>query len=111
MPSTLRIRPDATEYPSFYAGYIASVPADDILIVLRKGRDELAAAFGQSLAAAGTDLVADKPAHHRAADGAKAAGRTFFGNRVDRFDGAALGAFRRHRRISGHVFAGYSRLR
>ena len=50
----------ATEYPSFYAGYVASVPADDILIVLRKGRDDLAAAFGTIPESKGGDRYADE---------------------------------------------------
>lgn len=73
MTSTLRIRPDATEYPSFYAGYVASVPADDILIVLRQGRDDLSAAFG---------AIPESKGAYRYADG-KWTVRTLIGHMVD----------------------------
>ena len=36
-----RSRPDATEYPSFYAGYVASVPEGDLFAVLGAASDEL----------------------------------------------------------------------
>ncbi|HEU4720741.1 MAG TPA: DinB family protein [Gemmatimonadaceae bacterium] len=41
MTTTYRGRPDASEYASFYHGYIASVPEGDVLEVLRSGGREL----------------------------------------------------------------------
>lgn len=72
-PSTQRIRPDATEYPSFYAGYIASVPAGDILVVLRKESDELSAALG---------AIHEDKGGYRYADG-KWTVRTLIGHVID----------------------------
>lgn len=44
MTSLERRRPDATEYAPFYAGYVAGVPEDEIVGVLRdSGRDIVAA--------------------------------------------------------------------
>jgi len=44
MPSTdLRIRPAATDYPTFYAGYVAIVPDVDVTTALRDGGRELIA--------------------------------------------------------------------
>lgn len=39
-------RPAATEYPSFYAGYVASVRDGDIRDIGREGKDELATTLG-----------------------------------------------------------------
>ena len=40
MPTLQRVRPDATEYAPFYAGYVAGVPEGDIVAVLRdSGRE------------------------------------------------------------------------
>ena len=36
-------RPEASEYPTFYAGYVASVPGDDIVHVLQRSGEEIAA--------------------------------------------------------------------
>jgi hypothetical protein len=46
MPASLRVRPEPTEYASFYSSYIALVPDGEILAVLRDGGRELAAALG-----------------------------------------------------------------
>jgi hypothetical protein len=46
MPASLRVRPEPTEYASFYSNYIALVPEGDIVTVLRDGGRELAAALG-----------------------------------------------------------------
>ena len=73
MTSTLRVRPDASEYPSFYAGYVASVPADDILTALRNGRDELAAALG---------TIPESKGGYRYAEG-KWTVRTLIGHMID----------------------------
>lgn len=45
MTSSTRVRPDATEYASFYASYIARVPDGDVVEVLRDGGRELVAAL------------------------------------------------------------------
>ena len=71
--STLRIRPNAAEYPAFYAGYVALVPADDILTVLRQGRDELSAAFG---------AIPESMGGYRYAEG-KWTVRTLIGHMID----------------------------
>ena len=71
--STQRARPDATEYPSFYAGYVASVPADDILVVLRQGRDHLSSALG---------AIPEDKGGYRYADG-KWTVRTVIGHMID----------------------------
>jgi hypothetical protein len=41
MTTTLRARPDATEYAPFYHGYVESVPEGDIIELLRSGGEEL----------------------------------------------------------------------
>jgi len=35
------VRPESSEYASFYAGYVARVPEADVLAVLQKQRDEI----------------------------------------------------------------------
>lgn len=45
MSDTTHPRPDDTEYASFYAGYVASVPDGDIVDVLRAGGAALGAAL------------------------------------------------------------------
>lgn len=45
MTATLRIRPAATEFPPFYAGYVASVPEGDIVTILGQAGEELASAL------------------------------------------------------------------
>jgi len=39
-------RPEATEFPSFYAGYVGSVRDGDIRDIVREGKEELAATLG-----------------------------------------------------------------
>jgi hypothetical protein len=46
MATMQRVRPDATEYAPFYAGYIAGVPEADIVSVLRDSGREIVAALG-----------------------------------------------------------------
>ena len=41
MTTTLRARPDVTEYAPFYHGYVESVPEGDIIELLRSGGEEL----------------------------------------------------------------------
>src|SRR5215218_349168 len=41
MTTSLRARPEPTEYPSFYHGYIAAVPEGDVVELLRAGGREL----------------------------------------------------------------------
>lgn len=36
-----RTRPDASEYPQFYAGYVASVPDDDVVALLKSTGQEV----------------------------------------------------------------------
>jgi hypothetical protein len=45
MTSTTRVRPDATEYAPFYAGYVAAVPEGDVLVAVRAGAGELISAL------------------------------------------------------------------
>lgn len=45
MTSSLRARPDASEYASFYHGYVSAVPPGDIVTLLRDGGKELLAAL------------------------------------------------------------------
>jgi len=46
MTASLPTRPEATEYPSFYAGYVASVRDGDICEIVREAKEELAATLG-----------------------------------------------------------------
>ena len=46
MTTSLRARPEATEFPPFYAGYVAKVPTGDILAIVRDAKDELASTLG-----------------------------------------------------------------
>jgi uncharacterized damage-inducible protein DinB len=41
MPSSLRTRPESSEYAPFYHGYVASVPEGDVVALLRQGGREL----------------------------------------------------------------------
>ncbi len=67
-------RPDASEYPSFYAGYIALVPEDEgILAVLRTAGDELVYAL---------QGIAEGKGEHRYAEG-KWSIRTLIGHMID----------------------------
>src|SRR5438128_1821573 len=45
MASTATSRPDATEYASFYANYVALVPETDILAALEKQGEEIVTMF------------------------------------------------------------------
>ena len=47
MPTTLRSRPDVSEYAPFYHGYVESVPEGDIVELLRSGGQELVEAIGR----------------------------------------------------------------
>jgi DinB superfamily len=47
MPTTLRARPDSSEYAPFYHGYVESVPEGDIVELLRSGGQELVEAIGR----------------------------------------------------------------
>lgn len=46
MTASLPTRPEVTEYPSFYAGYVASVRDGDIRVIVREAREELATTLG-----------------------------------------------------------------
>src|SRR6478609_5230802 len=41
MASSLRVRPESSEYAPFYHGYVASVPEGDVVALLRQGGREL----------------------------------------------------------------------
>lgn len=73
MPSAQRARPDATEYPQWYAGYVARVPDGDIVTVLRQGGEELASALG---------AIPESRGEHRYAEG-KWTVRTLLGHMID----------------------------
>ncbi len=60
MTLALRARPDASEFPPFYAGYIAAVPDGDIIAVLREGESEIADAL---------EAIPESKASHRYAEG------------------------------------------
>lgn len=59
MTTSLRVRPEATEFPTFYAGYVASVPSGDILAILRDAKEELASALGAIPESKGSRRYAD----------------------------------------------------
>lgn len=40
------IRPEASEYPAFYAGYIASVPSENLLDVLQRSGEDISTTLG-----------------------------------------------------------------
>ena len=46
MTSSLRVRPDSSEYAVWHAGYVARVPDGDIVTVLRTAGEELVSALG-----------------------------------------------------------------
>lgn len=46
MTASLLARPEATEFPSFYAGYVASIPDGDIRTIVRDEKEALAATLG-----------------------------------------------------------------
>ena len=47
MTTTLRARPEASEYAPFYHGYVEAVPEGDIVALLRSGGQELLEAIGR----------------------------------------------------------------
>ena len=47
MTTTLRVRPNASEYAPFYHGYVSSVPDGNIIELLRSGGRELLEAIGR----------------------------------------------------------------
>ena len=47
MTTTLRSRPEASEYAPFYHGYVSSVPEGDVVELLRSGGRELLDAIGR----------------------------------------------------------------
>ncbi|HKP14950.1 MAG TPA: DinB family protein [Gemmatimonadaceae bacterium] len=47
MTTTLRARPDVSEYAPFYHGYVQAVPEGDIVELLRSGGQELVEAVGR----------------------------------------------------------------
>jgi hypothetical protein len=59
MTTSLRARPDVSEYASFYHGYIAGVPEGDVLVHLRDGGRELLDAIGAVPEARGGFRYAD----------------------------------------------------
>lgn len=71
--TTVRTRPQATEFPPFYAGYVATVPDGDIISVLRAGGDELRAVLG---------AIPEDRGGHRYAEG-KWSIRTLIGHVID----------------------------
>ncbi|MEP6732896.1 MAG: DinB family protein [bacterium] len=46
MTTSLRGRPEAGEFPAFYAGYVSKVSDGDILVLMREAREELASSLG-----------------------------------------------------------------
>ena len=73
MTTSLRARPEATEFPSFYAGYVAKVPTGDILAILREAKDELASTLGS---------IPESKGGHRYAEG-KWTVKTVLGHMID----------------------------
>ena len=73
MSSARSIRPEPSEYAEWYAGYIARVPAGDIVASLRDGRDRMKEALGTLPEAMG---------EHRYAEG-KWTVRTLIGHLID----------------------------
>ncbi|MES2180400.1 MAG: DinB family protein [Gemmatimonadota bacterium] len=55
----LRARPEAAEYPSFYAGYVASVPDGDITDVLQTASTDLNASLASIPEASGAHAYAE----------------------------------------------------
>ena len=70
---TGRARPEAREYPDFYAAYVASVPDGDIVEVLRQGGAQLASLTGG---------IPEGKGNHRYAQG-KWTVRTLLGHMID----------------------------
>jgi hypothetical protein len=73
MTTSLSGRPEATEFPQFYAGYVAKVPTGDILAVLRQSKDELASTLGP---------IPEAKGGHRYAEG-KWTVKTLIGHMID----------------------------
>ena len=57
MTASLPARPQATEFPSFYAGYVGSVRDGDIRDIAREGKEELAVTLGSIPESRGDLLV------------------------------------------------------
>ena len=47
MTTSLRVRPEASEYAPFYHGYVAAVPEGDVIELLRSGGRELVEVIGR----------------------------------------------------------------
>lgn len=60
MPTTTVPRPASSEYAPFYAGYVAAVPDGDLLALLERQADEIAALLGG---------ISDEQSRHRYAPG------------------------------------------
>ena len=73
MPSARTVRPAATEYASWYAGYIERVPDGDIVTALRQGGEALTSALA---------AIPDARGDHRYAEG-KWTVRTVIGHLID----------------------------
>jgi hypothetical protein len=67
------VRPDATEYPAFYAGYVASIPGTDVVGALQRSGEEISALLAS---------IAEDRGGYRYADG-KWSIRTLIGHVVD----------------------------
>ena len=66
-------RPNSTEYPEWYAGYVKRVPDGDIVTTLRQGGEELASVLG---------TIPESKGEHRYAEG-KWTIRTLIGHMID----------------------------
>lgn len=73
MTSALRARPEPSEYPAWYAGYVSRVPDGDIVTVLRQAGQELATALAG---------IPEFRGEHRYAEG-KWTVRTLLGHMID----------------------------
>ena len=73
MTSSLRVRPDSSEYAVWHAGYVARVPDGDIVTVLRTAGEELVSALG---------AIPEDKGGHRYAEG-KWTVRTLVGHMID----------------------------
>ncbi len=66
-------RPEVSEYPTFYAGYVASVPGDDVVGVLQRFGEEAAEVLAS---------IPEERGDHRYAEG-KWSVRTLIGHVID----------------------------
>src|SRR4051812_34518264 len=73
MTAVRSVRPDPSEYAEFYAGYVARVPAGDIVASLRDGQDRMKEALG---------TLPESLGAHRYAEG-KWTVRTVIGHMID----------------------------